>query len=81
MATSINSIPSETNQYDIESVEEEDDFEIVENTRLWEDDESSIIQDWWELSMTTKENDDIFLNLKDLNIIIFLIPFAQQKSI
>lgn len=34
MATSINSIPSETNQYDIESVEEEDDFEIVENTRL-----------------------------------------------
>lgn len=32
MATSMNSIPSEVNQYDIE---DDDDFEIVENTRLW----------------------------------------------
>lgn len=34
IATSINSIPSETNQYDIESVEDDDEFVIVENTRL-----------------------------------------------
>ena len=33
MGTSINSIPSEVNQYEIE--EDDDDFEIVEITRLW----------------------------------------------
>lgn len=31
VATSVNSIPSEVNQYDLD---DEDDFEIVENTRL-----------------------------------------------
>jgi hypothetical protein len=34
MGTSINSIPSEVNQYDVEVLADDDDFEIVENTRL-----------------------------------------------